>query len=452
MITIVEDRTMRQFLIRYLPEPIRRRLESDGARDVIGNTAWFMGDRIVRMGVGLLVGVWLARYLGPSLYGEFNYAYAFAMMFAPVAMLGLDEIGIRELVKNPLNRDGILGTAFFLMLLGGLVVFLLATGAIFLIRPGDTLAQWLVAVMTVGTIFQAFIAIEFWFESRLEWRFAVFSKLTAFLAVSVIKIVLILIKAPLLAFAWAGLAEIILGSAGLVIVYRAQGFHLKTWRYSRTSAGYLLKDSWQQIFSVFLTMVYLKIDQVMLGTMAGNEELGFYSAAVRLTEAWYFIPMAICSSVFPSIVKARAADEDLFYERMQKLYNLMALISYAVAIPVMFFSGWIVELLFHSAYAKTGPLLALLIWTGLFTSLGAARILFMTSQNWLRINLVSTLLGCIMNIALNFYLIPGYGAMGAIIASLISYWFAVHGTCFLFKPLRTTGWMLAKAMIYPKVW
>ena len=71
-----------------------------------------MGDRIVRMGVGLLVGVWLARYLGPSLYGEFNYAFAFAMMFAPVAMLGLDEIGIRELIKDPSNRDEILGTAF----------------------------------------------------------------------------------------------------------------------------------------------------------------------------------------------------------------------------------------------------------------------------------------------------------------------------------------------------
>ena len=199
-------------------------------------------------------------------------------------------------------------------------------------------------------------------------------------------------------------------------------------------------------------MVYLKIDQVMLGSMAGNEELGFYSAAVRLTEAWYFIPLAICSSVFPAIVAARATNEELFYERMQKLYNLMALISYGIAIPVMFFSNRIVDLLFHSAYAKTGPLLAVLIWTGLFTSLGAARNVFMVSQNWLRINLVTTLLGCLMNIALNYFLIPVYGAMGAIIASLISYWFAVHGTCFIFKPLRNTGWMLTKAMIYPKIW
>ncbi len=444
---------MKQSLIRYLPAFIRQKLESGGhARDVIENTVWFMGDRIVRMCVGLLVGVWLARYLGPSLYGEFSYAIAFAAMFTPVAMLGLDEIVIRDLIQDPSKKEELLGSAFFLMLAGGLAVFIAATATISVVRPGDTLACWLVAIISAGSVFQAFIAIEFWFESRLQWKYIVFSKHSAFLLVSLLKIVLITVHAPLVAFAWAGLGEIVCGSVGLVLVYRNNGHRMRAWRGSRATAGTLLKDSWPQIFSVFLTMVYLKIDQVMLGTMAGNEELGFYSAAVRLTEAWYFIPLAICSSVFPSLVKARADNQELFHDRMQKLYNLMALIAYAVAVPVTLFSNWIVDLLFHSAYAKTGPLLAALIWTGLFTSLGAARNAFMVSQNWLRINLVSTLLGCIMNIVLNLFLIPRYGAMGAIIASLISYWFAVHGTCFLFKPLRDTGRMLTKAMIYPKIW
>ena len=111
---------MRQAWARYLPAFIKQKIEGGRhLQDVISNSAWFIGDRIIRMGVGLLVGVWLARYLGPSLYGEFNYAFAFAMMFAPVAMLGLDDIGIRELIKDPSKRDEILGTIFSLMLLGG---------------------------------------------------------------------------------------------------------------------------------------------------------------------------------------------------------------------------------------------------------------------------------------------------------------------------------------------
>jgi O-antigen/teichoic acid export membrane protein len=438
---------------KYLPDFIRRRLEGNsGLQDVVSNTGWMLGDKVVRMGVGLLVGVWLARYLGPSLYGEFSYAFAFASLFAPIALLGLDDIVIRRLVRDTSNQDQILGTVFFLMLLGGSAVFGLATTCIYLVRPDDGLMHWLVAIVAGGTIFQAFIAIEFWFESQLQWKFTVYAKNTAFLIISILKIVLILAKASLLAFAWAGLAEIVIGSAGLVIAYHARGFRVAAWHYSRAMAGTLLKDSWPVILSVFLTMIYLKIDQVMLGTMAGNEELGLYSAAVRLSEAWYFIPMAVCSSVFPTIAVLEATDEKLFNAHMQKLYNLMALIAYCIVIPVALFSNQIVDLLYTSTYAKSGTLLSMLIWSVLFTNLSAARNVFMVSKNWLKINLVSTLLGCIVNILLNYFLIPVYGAMGAIGASLVSYWFAVHGTCFIFKPLRSTGRMLTRAMIYPKIW
>jgi len=199
-------------------------------------------------------------------------------------------------------------------------------------------------------------------------------------------------------------------------------------------------------------MVYLRIDQVMLGNMAGSAELGNYSVAVRISEAWYFIPMVISSSVFPAIVEMEAVSEELFYSNMQKLYNLMALLAYIVALPVAFFSKDIIQVLFSSAYSEAGPLLAILIWTGVFTSLGAARGIFIVSKNWTRVNLVTISLGCSVNIALNYALIPNYGAMGAVIATFISYWFAIHGTCFFFKSLRRTGWMITKAMIYPKAW
>jgi O-antigen/teichoic acid export membrane protein len=199
-------------------------------------------------------------------------------------------------------------------------------------------------------------------------------------------------------------------------------------------------------------MVHLKIDQVMLGNMAGDEQVGYYAMAVRIAETGYFIPLAICYSVFPVIVEAKYANEHYLYERMQKLYNLMVFLSYIIIIPVMFLSNSIVDILFTESYRSIGPLLAVFIWTVLFTSLSSARNLFMVSQNWLKINLFSIFLASLLNILLNYFLIPPYGAMGAIIASLISYWFAVHGTCFIFKPLHTTGWMISKALIYPKFW
>ena len=438
---------------RYLPGFILKRIEDrHELLEVLDNSGWMMGDKIFRQLVGLLVGVWLARYLGPQLFGDYSYAIAMVMIVSPMATLALDGIAIRRMVQDPTCKDKVIGTSFIVMLGGGLLAFSLAMIAIFWARPEDHLVQWLVGIMAAGTVVQVFIAIEFWFESQMQWKFTVYAKTSAFLLLSVVKIGLILIQAPLVAFAWAALADTAIGSVGLIIVYRHRGYSIKAWRFSRTMAGSLLRDSWPLFLSTLMTMIYLRIDQVMLGNMTGSEELGNYSVAVRISEAWYFIPMVISSSVFPAIVKAEAVSEDLYYAHLQRLYNLMVFLAYVVAVPVAFFSNEIIQLLFSSAYADAGPLLAILIWTGLFTSLGAARNVFIVSKNWTRVNLVSIALGCALNILLNFLLIPEYGAMGAVIATFISYWFAVHGTCFLFKSLRKTGWMLTKAMIYPKVW
>ena len=81
-----------------------------------------------------------------------------------------------------------------------------------------------------------------------------------------------------------------------------------------------------------------------------------------------------------------------------------------------------------------------------------ARSSFLTAMNWTRIYLLTVFMGGILNIILNLFLIPRYGGMGAAVASLIGYWFAAHGSCFLFKPLFRTGLMLTRAMLYPKVW
>jgi O-antigen/teichoic acid export membrane protein len=176
-----------------------------------------------------------------------------------------------------------------------------------------------------------------------------------------------------------------------------------------------------------------------------------YSAAIRLAEVWYFIPTAVYWSVLPSIVEAKAKNETLFYERLQKLYNLMVLMDYVVAVPVTFLGEWLVTFLFGEAYARAGLMLSVLIWANVFWNLEIARNAFLTTMNWTRVYFVMVSLGCVLNIVLNYYLIPLFGGMGAVIASVISYWFAAHGSCFVYRPLFSTGLMMSKAIIYPKI-
>ena len=444
---------MNQAWTRYLPGFVRTKFEGSPAlRNVVGNTGWQFADNIVRMAVALVVGIWLARYLGPEEFGMFSYALAFVALFAPLASLGLDDIIVRDIVRDPGGKDEILGTAFFMRLVSGAVTFIAAAGSIFFLRPDDALTQWLVVIIAVGSVFQAFFIIEFWFHSQVRAKYAVLAKNAAFLVCSLVKIILILAGAALVAFAWVALFEIMLGAAGLIIAYGAGGDRLSRWRGSLRKAGMLLKDSWPLMLSGMVIMVYLRIDQVMLGEMAGNEEVGIYSVAVRLAEVWYFIPSAIYWSLYPGIVEAKGVSDELFHERLQRLYNLMALTAYAVAVPVALLGQWLVPTLFGDAYARGGLMLAVLIWSNLFTSLEMARSAFLTTMNWNRIYLLTVSLGCALNVVLNWFLIPLYGGMGAVIASLLAYWFAAHGSCFLYKPLFRTGSMLTMAIVYPKVW
>lgn len=453
MKTIETDDPAAPFWFRWLPEFLKRKIAHRVAlHKVINNIGWLFFDKVLHMGVGLLVVAWVARYLGPDQFGLFNYALAFAALFASFASLGLNNIVVREIVFQKTAVDEILGSAFVLKLIAGCAAFIITVGAIFFIKPNDRLCVWIVAIIAAGTIFHAFDAIDFWFQSQVLSKYTVYAKNAAFLMVTLVKIILIFLKAPLIAFVWASLAEIIIGAMGLILAYQINGYHILFWKSSFARAKSLLKDSWPLIFSGIVIMIYMRIDQIMIGQMKGVQEVGIYSAAVRLAEAWYFIPMSIVASVFPGIVAAKAVSEELFYQRLQKLYNVMVFLAYAVAVPVTFIANDVIVILFGSEYKSGGPMLAGLIWTCLFTNLGVARSTFLTTMNWTRIHFFTVLAGCMINIVLNYLLIPVYGGMGAVIASLVSYWFAAHGTCFFYKPLFKTGFMLTKAMVYPKVW
>jgi O-antigen/teichoic acid export membrane protein len=374
------------------------------------------------------------------------------MLFSSVALLGLDGVVVRNIVRTPSSRNEILGTAFVLKLGGGIVAAGLTMAAIFLLRPMDHLTRLLVGITTLGLVFQVFGTIDYWFQSQVKSKYSALARSAAYLITCAVKVVLILLHAPLVAFAWAGLADIVLGSLGLVVAYRAKGHQFKEWRVTLTMAMALLHDSWPLIFTDIVILIYMRVDKIMIGEMVGNRELGIYSVAALIAEALYFIPTAVSSSLFPSVVEAKSISEELFYGRLQQFYNLMAFLAYAVALPVTFLAGWGMPLLFGTAYTRASAMLIGLVWAGIFINLMIARSYYMIAMNWTRLHFITDFLGCVINVAINLILIPRYGGMGAVVASCIAYWFVAHGSCFLFRPLFRTGGMLTRALLYPRFW
>ena len=396
---------------------IKKKLSHQGFRRYFANTSWMFGEQLLRMVAGLFVGIWVARYLGPTNYGVFSYALAFVALFGGIAKLGLDSIVVRDLVNEPDKRDAYLGTAFWLKILGAL--FMLAIIALStLLTSNDHVTNLYIFIIAGGIIFQAFEVVDFYFQSKVLSKFVSICKITQLFFSSLLKIYFVLTEANLFWFVLVTVVDQITLAFPLYIAYKYQKqgeFYLN---FDCNLAKKMLKDSWPLIFSGLVIAIYMRIDQIMIKEMLGEEQVGIYSAAVRLSEIWYFIPVLITNSLFPAIVSAKKSDEALYYARLQWLYTFMVWLAISIALPITFLNNWFVTLLYGEAYRSAGPVLMIHVWTSVFVFLGVASGSWFASENFQHLAFYRTLSGAIINIVLNCFLIPKYGIKGAAMATL----------------------------------
>lgn len=428
---------MNPIWFRYLPGRLRAKLSGRGGlHSILHNMGWLFFDKFVRMGAGLFVGAWVARYLGPEQFGEFNFSIAFAALFGIVAGLGLDGVIVRELVKDPSRQDELLGSAFVLRLWGSAITLLSSLIVIVLMHGHDALLLWLVALASAAYVFQSLNVIDFFFQSQVRSKYTVFAANAAFVLMTILKIALIIIRARLLAFAWATLGEAILTAAFLVIAYRHNHYQIRKWSFDTGIARELMKESWPLLFASLAAMLYMRLDVVMLQQMVGAREVGIYAAATRISEVWYFLPTVIVSSVSPSIINCHRLSPILYIGRIRRLYFLMTWLAVGLSLPISLFSGWIVKFLYGHQFEASGPVLAVHLWASVAVFLGVASSQHLLVENLQRISFYRTLIGAACNIMLNLVLIPRLGAMGAAIATLVSYSFATFSMVF-FRATRS---------------
>ena len=374
---------------------------STSYKKVIGNTGWLIFDRVLRMAVGIYVTVWVARYLGPEQFGLLNYAFALTAIISLLSTLGLEQIIIRDLVKDPSLKNVTLGTSFVLKLSGSFFSIILSILIVSLMRPGEYLTIFIVAIIAVGTLFQSSDVIDLFFKSQVESKYPVLSKSIPFIIINLFKIYLIINNAPLIAFAWAAMAEVAFGALGLIIAYRLTKNNIKEWKYTYKRAKELLSESWPLLLSGIAVLIYMRIDQIMLGQIVGDTSVGHYSAALKLSEVWYTIPIAIMNSATPIITKSYTTDLNQYYARLQKLFNLMTLIGLSLAIPTTFLAPFIIQVIYGKEYLVSAAILSIHIWTSIFVGWGLLRDMMLVTQGLVKIILVTTVVGAICNVLLN---------------------------------------------------
>lgn len=425
-------------------------LGNAGFRKYFANTSWLFVERVVRLVVVLGTGILVARYLGPELFGQLNYATGFVGLFFALTTMGLDEIVVRDLVKHPDRRDELLGTSAVIKFLGALLLVVLVLVAS-MVREMDGLTASLVVVIGASELLRPFGVIDWYFMAHVRSKETVVVQMVQVFASAAFKVVMVLMEAPLIAFAWVYVLEGLVLALGYMWMYHKDGTVVRAWRYTRSMARHLLGESWPLIIYGMALYVQAKIDQVMIfdvladaiGPAAANVEVGQYSNALKMIEALGFLPVIVQRSLAPAITRAKVQGEALYADRLLNQYRLMFLLFLITAVPLYFTAEPIMVVLYGEEFRPAGYLLSLFAIRLLFTNMGVAKASFITNESLFKYSLLTAVVGAAINIGMNYFLIPPFKAIGAIWATIGSFTVSIFLMDLLFASTRRNlGWML----------
>ncbi|MBD1394161.1 flippase [Mucilaginibacter glaciei] len=408
------------------------------------NTGMSFVGKVGSLLIKMLVSIAVARYLSKDKLGIITGGITYIYLFSAFATLGLDQFIVKELHQFPKNRDSILGTSFWMKVAGGIACIPLVWLA-YQFYPAKGTPYIYVLIFSVIGIVQAFNVIDSYFQSEVQSKYIMQVQVTGNLLSAAIKLVLIYLQMPLIAFVYAYALDFILLALGYYLTYQRKGRNIFNWAYNGQLAKKLLTYSWPLIISGIMVSLYMKIDQLMIQNISGTKEAGAYATVATLSEAWNFIPTVIVTTLFPAILNARRDDTERYKKRIQNLYDLMVYLSLPAAIVVAFAAPLIYKILYTPEFYYAAPTLSVHIWSGVFVFLGAANSQYLIAEGYTKLTFLRTGFGAIVNIGLNLILIPKMGMMGAAIATLVAYASSAFFVLFIPK-VSNQGVMMLKSL------
>ena len=416
-----------------------------GPRQPLQNIAWLVGERAVRaIATATVLGI-VARYLQPEGFGQLNFAFSLYLMFAAAANLGLEGLVVNELVRRPAQAGAVLGTAFRLRLAAGAIVTALLVAMSWLLpalRPDAPL----ISIVALSLLVQPVEVLDLWFQRHLDSRRTVVARFLGVMAGATLKLWLVARGAPLSAFAWALVADVVFIACGLAWVGSRSPYPTGPWRWDAAIARDLWRRGAPLALSGLMVAFALRLDQILVRAWLGERVTGLYFASTRLIEIAVFVGAAISMSFFPSLSASHSRNREEYFARLQTLFSLLSGLGWAVVLVCNLGGPWIVRLLYGTAYAEAAPILAIQGWACLITLNAMARWqhIILSASTLINLTAAGLHLVCLYGLAHPF--VAHSGAPGMALALVVANFVSGIATTFVFPALRPCAGMQLRGL------
>lgn len=393
---------------------------SDNQQRVVRNIYWAVVGKCFSIVSELLVGILIARTLGPESFGLMNYVISYVMLFSVFSKFGLDGIETREMAKAPEDKEKILGTSLVLRL--GLAFITLGLVCVSLLAfESDTYTFWMIMVYSTSLVFSSVRTIRNYFTSIILNEYVVKSEIFRTVFGAAVKLAIITVYPSLSLLIVASAFDFFLVGSGYVVAYRkTTGPILGAWTFDPALAKRLLIHSAPLALSGAAIVFHQKINAVMLRNMLDNAAVGQFAVAVKLTELSFFLPEVFAQSVSPLLVKAHRDHRDMYARKKQEFMDIMVWAGILLAVIVSLLASPMIRLVYGEAYALAIPVLQVMAWKTVFTVMFSASGQLIIIENLQKYAIIRNLMAAAVTVVLNLLLIPVWGVVGTSVSMVLS--------------------------------
>ncbi|AKB50014.1 Membrane protein involved in the export of O-antigen, teichoic acid lipoteichoic acids [Methanosarcina barkeri str. Wiesmoor] len=389
-------------------------------KKIARNNLFLFSGQVISLALGLFYFAYMAGYLGAKNFGILNTAISLTLIIGLLGDLGLSSLMTREVSRNQSLAPKYLGNILLVKVLLAVVTFAVVVVVANTLGYSEQSIKviYIIMLSTIATNFtQVFTSI---FQAFERFEFQSFGVILNSILMTVGIIFSVYQKLDLIYFAlvYFIVNSIILLYSFFICLRKLTFLDFNIdWAFLKQ----IISESLPFWLNSVFVLIYFKIDMVMLSIINGDIAVGLYSAPYRLIDALSFIPVVLMSTMYPVFSKFYVSSKESLEFAFKKSFKFLTIIAIPIGIGTTILAERIILLIYRDVqYSPSAVALQILIWASVLSFINYAPSTYFSSTNRQRALMIFTFIGAVLNICLNFILIPRFSYNGAAIATVCS--------------------------------
>ncbi len=418
-------------------------------KKVFRNVFFSFTDKIMVLLFSMIISVIAARYLGAADYGKYTYFIVIYSFVSSFSAFGMEQIVTKELAANENKQRPILYAAIIVSFVAscltelGVILLQVITG---FLTWMEVMALGIICFINISSVFRYYLTAIYHMGNILK------VKNVLLFMVIIIDIIFMAVGAPvecfILAFALKECCA--MGASFIAFIMSKEKGKLLNQDILPNEIFFMVKKLLRLCFPLLLSglsvIIYMKIDQIMIKSMLGEEQLGIYSAGIKLVEVFFNVPVALTAGFLPYFAEKYTHEPKAFWERFEQLACGLNGCAYFFTIMIALLGRWFIYFLYGEEYYGAVDILVSYACVTIPVSMGCARTICMSVMEYSNLSFFFSVSSAAVNVILNLLLIPRHGIIGAVIASIIAYLLQGFVFTFISPKLRRVARIQVKSL------